>query len=143
MDQESQPLRICISLVALALSLCGFSTGLTPSTKPPAIRSTVSFSELTAIAAVAETSSDVCLGCHGPFTKLASALAQFVAEDGNKINPHVYVPHDKQEIPGCTNCHTPHPVPLTSPKGLSKPAVDYCYNTCHHRRNFTPCKTCH
>ena len=143
MKQKPKHLRICIAVFASVLSLCWFSTTPIPAANPSAMRAMASFPKPITIAALAEVSSDVCLGCHGLFTKLASAPAQFVTEDGNKINPHVYIPHDKREIPGCTNCHDPHPVPLTSKEGSSKPDVDYCYNTCHHRRNFTPCKTCH
>jgi len=142
-NQKFRHLGVCVSVFALALGLCGFSTTPTPATESSGMRAVASSLRSATIAARAEVSPDVCLGCHGPFAKLASAPAEFVTEDGKKINPHVYIPHDKREIPACTNCHDPHPVPLTSREDLSKPDVDYCYNTCHHRRNFTPCKTCH
>jgi predicted CXXCH cytochrome family protein len=88
---------------------------------------------------------DVCLGCHGPFDKLAAAPKTYTTESGEKINPHLHVPHDRTDaksIVECTNCHEPHPVPWTSKAELPKPKVDWCYS-CHHMNNFSPCKTCH
>ncbi len=70
---------------------------------------------------------EVCLGCHGPFEKLVTAPKTYTTESGDKINPHQYVPHnraDAKSIPRCTNCHEPHPVPLTSKADLRKPNVD-------------------
>ena len=88
---------------------------------------------------------DVCLSCHGPFDKLVTTPKTYTTESGDKINPHLYVPHnrtDEKSIAACTNCHEPHPVPLTTKAGLPKPKVDWCYS-CHHSYNFSPCKTCH
>jgi len=64
---------------------------------------------------------------------------------GEKINPHCYVPHDRKldkNIPACTNCHKPHPNPITSKKEVIKPNVDWCYK-CHHNNDFQPCGACH
>jgi predicted CXXCH cytochrome family protein len=88
---------------------------------------------------------DVCLECHGPFDKLAASSITFAAENGDKINPHRYVPHNRREAKGivdCTKCHNPHPVPLVSKAGLTKPNADWCYS-CHHTHDFARCQTCH
>jgi predicted CXXCH cytochrome family protein len=88
---------------------------------------------------------DVCLECHGPFDELTAAPITFAAENGDKINPHRYVPHNRREAKGivdCTNCHNPHPVPLASKAGLTKANADWCYS-CHHTHDFVPCQTCH
>jgi predicted CXXCH cytochrome family protein len=95
--------------------------------------------------ASAKVNKDVCLGCHGPFDKLTTAPKTFTDESGDKINPHRYVPHNKQDaksVPECTNCHTPHPVPLQEKKDVTKPGIDSCYG-CHHMRDFSDCKSCH
>jgi hypothetical protein len=91
---------------------------------------------------------DVCLNCHGPFDKLAATNAKYQAPSGEKISPHRYVPHsakDVKAIPGCSNCHEPHPVPLTAGglTALPQPDVQWCYSACHHKNNFVPCKDCH
>ncbi|HVP80464.1 MAG TPA: hypothetical protein VMV04_21480 [Thermodesulfobacteriota bacterium] len=94
------------------------------------------------------TSKEACLGCHGPFDKLAAATTGYVAPSGEKITPHRYVPHSSKEakgIPECSNCHQPHPAEPTASDlaALAKPDVQWCYTTCHHRNNFEPCKDCH
>jgi hypothetical protein len=95
-----------------------------------------------------EVSKDACLECHGPFEKLATAPPSYVAPSGEKIRPHYYVPHTSKEakaIPECTNCHQPHPTPPSAAdiKAMPKPGVDWCYTTCHHENDFTPCTKCH
>ncbi len=102
----------------------------------------------TSSASGAAVSKDVCLGCHGPYDKLAGAPASFVASSGEKINPHTYVPHTSKEakaVSECTNCHTPHGTPPKPEEiaKLPKPDVQWCYTTCHHQNNFEPCKDCH
>jgi len=96
----------------------------------------------------AEVSRDMCLGCHGPFDKLVTAAPSYVAPSGEKITPHYYVPHTSKEakaIPECSNCHQPHPVPPTAADitAMGKPGVEWCFTTCHHENDFTPCKKCH
>jgi hypothetical protein len=84
--------------------------------------------------------------CHGPFEKLASAKPGFALNDGKKINQHMYVPHDMKDeinIPRCASCHKPHPLPLQSKEGLVKASLGLCYDECHHKKDFTPCKECH
>lgn len=90
---------------------------------------------------------ETCLDCHGPFDKLATASARFVASSGEKITPHRFVPHnskDAKAIPACDNCHVKHPLPPTATAiaALPKPDVQWCY-TCHHKNNFVSCKECH
>ena len=87
----------------------------------------------------ASGSKQTCLNpsCHGPFEKHVAAVPSFELADGRKINPHMYVPHDMKEevnIPTCTSCHKPHPVPLRSKEGLVRASLDSCYDDCHHTR---------
>ena len=93
----------------------------------------------------AETVAQKCLGCHGSYDKIAAATADFKASSGETVTPHQYVPHaDKKDIPECTECHTPHPVPLEDKSKAVKPNnVDWCYSSCHHAYNLQPCTTCH
>jgi hypothetical protein len=92
-----------------------------------------------------KTVAQKCLGCHGPYDKLAAATADFKAPSGETVTPHRYVPHaDKKDIPECTECHKPHPVPLEDKSSVIKPDnVDWCYSSCHHAQNFQPCNNCH
>ena len=98
---------------------------------------------------VTAADSKECLTCHGPFDKLAEASAKYVAPSGEKGSPHRFVPHDSKkegDIPECANCHKAHPVDPLPAKGsidLSKVNVQWCYDTCHHEKNFEPCKKCH
>jgi len=90
-----------------------------------------------------------CLQCHGSFAKIAEASASYVTPSGEKTNPHRYVPHDSKkddDIPECSHCHTAHPLDPLPRKGtvdLSKVNVQWCYEACHHEKDFTPCKKCH
>jgi hypothetical protein len=100
------------------------------------------------VRAQAAPSKDVCLGCHGPYEKLAGSAPAYVAPSGEKINPHVFVPHTSKEakaVPQCTNCHRPHELPPKAEEIAKqpKPDVGWCYTTCHHRNDFQACKTCH
>ena len=93
-------------------------------------------------------SKDGCLECHGPYDKLAGASAAFAEPKGEKVNPHVYVPHASREakaVPECANCHEPHAIPpgAEKDKARSKANVEWCYNACHHNNDFEPCKNCH
>lgn len=94
--------------------------------------------------APAPKGSAACLSCHGPFEKLASAPPFFVAPSGEKINPHVYVPHDLKEVPDCVSCHKPHSANPTDAElaSLPKPTVTSCFE-CHHKQNFENCQKCH
>ena len=87
--------------------------------------------------------TDVCLGCHGPFDKLESAAPFYTTDSDETINPHRYIPHDSEKVPECANCHKAHPVPLQSVNDVPQANVDWCYSACHHAFNFTPCSECH
>ena len=86
---------------------------------------------------------ELCLGCHGPFDKLKARAAGYVTEQGEKVNPHVYVPHDSTKIIACSDCHESHPLPVTAPVKIAKANVQYCYSACHHMNDFTLCAQCH
>ena len=101
-----------------------------------------------AAAPAAPTKTD-CLSCHGPFDKLVADTGKFTAPSGEKISPHRFVPHDSKsddDVPECTNCHKAHPLDPLPEKGsidLSKVSVQWCYDSCHHEKNFKSCKECH
>jgi hypothetical protein len=86
-----------------------------------------------------------CLGCHGPYDKIAAATAKFKASSGETVTPHQYVPHEeKKDIPECTECHKPHEIPLKDKSAVAQSAnVDWCYTSCHHANNLQPCSDCH
>jgi hypothetical protein len=92
-----------------------------------------------------QTVAQKCLACHGPYDKLAEKTANFKAPSEETVTPHQYVPHEeKKDIPECTECHIPHPVPLVDKSEVVKPDnINYCYASCHHANNLQPCKTCH
>lgn len=92
-----------------------------------------------------EESAVDCLMCHGSFDDLAKATADFKAASGEITTPHRYIPHDDKEgIPKCTECHTPHAIPIEDVSAIVKPDnVDWCYDSCHHARNLVVCSTCH
>ncbi len=87
--------------------------------------------------------AEFCLGCHGPFETLAQRTSNYVTDQGEKVNPHVYVPHDSKKITTCNDCHEVHPLTVTSPSNIAKANVQYCYSACHHVNDFTPCVQCH
>ncbi len=88
--------------------------------------------------------STTCLACHGSFDKLAASTADYETPSGEKTTPHKYIPHaDKKDITECTECHTPHPVPIQDKTAVVKANIDYCYTSCHHVHNLQPCSTCH
>lgn len=88
---------------------------------------------------------DKCLACHGPYSKLIENSVQFKTTEGETIVPHQYVPHEeKTDVPECTECHTPHTIPLEDKSTVVMPKdVKWCYETCHHRNNFQSCSNCH
>ena len=94
------------------------------------------------------TTKEACLNCHGPFETLTAKTPDYVAPSGETIVPHRFVPHSSgasKAIPECNNCHEGHPLPPegAARKAPSKSDVQWCYTTCHHENNFTPCKACH
>jgi hypothetical protein len=90
-----------------------------------------------------------CLHCHGPFDKLIAASTNYVAPSGEKTSPHRYVPHSSTnaaDVPECSHCHSTHsisPRPARGSIDKSKLDVQWCYETCHHEKDFTPCIKCH
>ena len=143
MESESKFLSISLVLVvvaALVIPEVGVLPGGVAAAAPAGTSQTGGLST--------EASRDLCLDCHGPFDKLATASPNYNAPSGEKVTPHRYVPHnskDPKAIPGCSNCHEPHPVPPTASglTALPKPDVQWCYTTCHHKNNFVSCKDCH
>jgi hypothetical protein len=92
----------------------------------------------------AKVNKDLCLGCHGPFDKVIAKGVKFKISEEEAVNPHKYVPHDGEEVPECTECHIPHAIPLKDKSTVVKPKnVEFCFASCHHMKNFQPCKTCH
>lgn len=90
----------------------------------------------------------VCLECHGPFDELAKRTAGYQAPSGETGTPHRTIPHrgpEEPEVPECSHCHQVHPVPPSAGDlaALRKPTVTWCYEKCHHTKDFTPCKACH
>jgi hypothetical protein len=88
---------------------------------------------------------DTCLACHGPYDKLIEASVPFKTPENETVVPHRYVPHaEKKDIPECTECHTPHKVPLEDVSTVVIPKdLKWCYATCHHQNNFQACSGCH
>jgi hypothetical protein len=96
-----------------------------------------------AAAAPLKPEAEVCLACHGPFEKLKGRTAGFTTPEGEKLNPHLNVPHESTNVTTCTECHEVHPLPVTGPVKMAKASVQYCYAACHHTNDFTPCVQCH
>ena len=93
-----------------------------------------------------QTVAQKCLVCHGSYDKIAEATKDFKASSGETTTPHRYIPHEAkpENIPECTECHTPHAQPLKDVSTVIKPKnVDWCYTVCHHQQNLQPCKNCH
>ncbi len=129
MERRSTPVLVILTL-ALLFGTFALTTGAAPQE-----------AKKTDTTGVAEK----CLACHGPYDKIREATADFKASSGETITPHQYVPHaDKKDIPDCTECHTPHPIPLEDKSKAVKPnSVDWCFSSCHHANNLQPCSTCH
>jgi hypothetical protein len=136
---------VCIGVFLFAATGT-VTTGVTA--QPNGAVTTAPSATLYTDASTMPASKDLCLNCHGPFDKLALATANYMAPSGERTTSHRYVPHNSKEaktIPECSNCHQSHPVPPTASDlaVLPKPDVQWCYTTCHHKNNFTPCKDCH
>lgn len=86
---------------------------------------------------------EFCLGCHGPFEELAARTeAAFTVKDV-AANPHMYVPHTSTKVFNCKNCHEVHDLPVTASVEIQQSDLEYCYLSCHHEEDFTPCISCH
>ncbi len=97
-----------------------------------------------ATTATASSSSQACLACHGPYDKIMAATASYVLPSGDKVSPHQFVPHDSTNVPDCTNCHKPHPIPPTASDiaAMQNTSPKYC-TECHHTGNMESCAICH
>ena len=123
-----------------------------PTIKPTSVTTSTTSSSASTSAPVAAAGKTVCLTCH-PYDQVITASANYVMPSGEKTSPHRYInaknadnPHAAtgvDNIPECSNCHTAHPIPPTEKVDLSKVGVDWCYSTCHHQNDFTPCNKCH
>ena len=142
MNEQPQILSKCAFIFALVLLPIGFLLAATPTPSPITIPNVPPSENAIPTASLAAGSSkDVCLACHGPFDKLVSVTSNYVFPSGEKTSPHRYLPHNSQDIPECSICHKPHPLPLTSTEGLPKANGEWCYE-CHHKR-VLKCGTCH
>ena len=148
MKKQSGVCRSCAFIFAmlLLLSVSSPASAAAPAranapTKAPAPAAVKAPATAASAVPTAGGSKDTCLGCHGPFDKLTAATAGYAMPSGEKTSPHRYVPHKSKNIPECSDCHKPHPVPLVSKAGLPKAETDYCY-TCHHQGGLE-CGTCH
>jgi predicted CXXCH cytochrome family protein len=146
MNKQSRILHMHAYILALTLLLSGCSTALTPTPLPTTAPTALAppATAATTASAAAGSSKAACLMCHGPFDKLISATADYKMTSGEeeiKSSPHRYVPHNSKNITECSECHKPHPVPLTSTEGLPKPNANWCY-LCHHE-GVLQCGTCH
>jgi hypothetical protein len=147
-------------MFVFAASLAAYALGPTPTPAPSAggarqLPATTAFSAATAVtvtgqpplpaaaAAPDKPKAELCLGCHGPFDKLKARTAAYSTAEGQKVNPHLNVPHKSTNMTTCTECHDVHPVPVTRPVKIAKASLQYCYAACHHMNDFTPCVQCH
>jgi hypothetical protein len=144
-------------ILGFGLMLSAQSTAPAPATKPattPAATApttaTASAPSTTASAPASGPSAQTksCLRCH-PFEKVREATKNWIAPSKEKITPHYYVPHDSKtdkDVPECLKCHKTHaldPLPEKGQIDLSKLNVNWCYDACHHEKNFDKCNKCH
>jgi hypothetical protein len=125
--------KLVLLLVVLILTLALGALGLAGSSAPQASKTE-------------KVPKEKCLGCHGSYDKLREKTKDYKAASGETVTPHQYVPHaDEQDIPECTECHTPHIIPLTDKSTVVKPKdLEFCFQPgCHHMRNLQKCRTCH
>jgi hypothetical protein len=149
---ETTTSRFCllatILLLTFTLTSADCEQQATPATPSETLPPATSTQLLTA-ASTAPTGTEGCLGCHAPYEKVLQATANYTLQNGTKVNPHTSMdrnaskPHAwEKKVFECMNCHKMHPLPIGSPKDVSKANVEYCFS-CHHERNFTSCTQCH
>ena len=138
-------------LLVFTLALAGCAQPSTSQEPSPALPTTPTSPSSTSSPAAPNVSSDSCLGCHGPYEKVVQASANYTIPDGSGsiVNPHTMIDISSSKrhntgkgVPGCSNCHKPHPQPLAPSQDVPKANVEFCYS-CHHQRNFMPCSQCH
>ncbi|GEM_PF-2082492 len=151
MTARRYPLLLASVIPALALGLaCLAASSKRASAVPPSSERASAEAPLAPASGFQQggTGKNACLSCHGPFDDLAKRTAGYQAPSGETVTPHRYVPHrdaEEREIPDCANCHAAHPVPPSAADigAMRKPTVTWCYEKCHHTKDFTPCKACH
>jgi hypothetical protein len=145
----------------IASTMLAQTTATAPATKPATAASATSAQTSTkpttsTSAPASASANSACLRCH-PWAKVAEASAKYVTPEGEKGNPHMYVdldgsttkPHSSKsesDIPDCMKCHTAHalsPLPKKGDIDLKKVSVKWCYDACHHEKNFEKCDKCH
>jgi hypothetical protein len=85
-----------------------------------------------------------CLTCHGSFEDLMMITAGMIVDElGIEGNPHMYVPHDGNQMLSCDSCHTVHALPVPLGEEIPEANIQYCYAACHHERTFEACDACH
>jgi predicted CXXCH cytochrome family protein len=88
--------------------------------------------------------TEFCLGCHGPFDALMVITAGTIVDElGIEGNPHIYVPHDGNQILACHSCHELHALPVPLGHEIPEADIQYCYAACHHEQTFEDCSACH
>lgn len=141
--------RILMRAAAICLMLLPVGGFAFESTKK---QSSTDFADLhrylVKVSADESTSAETCLACHGPFAALQERTEGHVAASGVPVNPHVTFdmstpadPHQPGAEPiECTECHQPHPLPITEP--VEPANIDMCI-ACHHTGTFRTCTDCH
>ncbi|MZR12212.1 hypothetical protein GQE99_04190 [Maritimibacter sp. DP07] len=89
-----------------------------------------------------------CLACHGPLDSLIEKTEGWMTSSGILVNPHITFDRSNQASPHrsgngiipCTQCHEPHPLPLTDP--VPEAGIQTCMS-CHHTGTFRSCTDCH
>jgi hypothetical protein len=129
----------------VAVMGCGLilaQTSSAPATKPAA---TASAATATA-AATKPSAAPTCVKCH-PFDKVIETSKDWKTPGGDKVNPHIYIPHSSkkaEDMPDCLKCHKEHSMPPKEGEvDLKKMDVQWCYDACHHEKNFVKCDKCH
>jgi len=84
---------------------------------------------------------EFCFDCHVPnehtsYEEIVARTEDYTVND-EKVNPHdphAGVERSDIEQTECSRCHQMH---------KESRGINYCYNACHHERNFENCNACH
>jgi hypothetical protein len=115
----------------------------------PTLPAAAAGSSPASLAVPVASESAPCLVCHGPFDRLIEITKSYMAPSYERTSPHRFIPHDQpaaENIPDCTHCHSEHalsPLPASGTIDVTKVEISWCYAACHHKANFTPCRSCH
>ena len=135
-------------LGASAVSVILAQTTTTSGPATPATTSRPGTSPLSTTSGTTAGGKVECLSCH-PWDKVVAASATYKTPKGTVVNPHVYVPHSskkEEDIAECVHCHAAHtlePMPKAGEIELKAVNVNWCYDACHHKKNFLRCDKCH